>query len=90
MDFRRRPGQLLNTDASCWGNTGGGFLYLVESEGSDAVGGQLHGVQHGDLDHPVGLGSSRRPVLVTLHLAEGEKGRAVRTELASSVERPDR
>lgn len=33
-------------------------LYLVEGEGTDAVSSQLHSVQHGDLDHPVGLCSS--------------------------------
>lgn len=33
-------------------------LYLVEEKCSDAVGCQLHSVQHGDLDHPVGLCSS--------------------------------
>lgn len=48
--------------------------YLVECERADAVSGQLHRVQHGDLDHAVGLGSPRRPVLVTLHLA-GSRGR---------------
>lgn len=56
-------------------------LYLVEGESTDAVSGQLHSVQHGDLDHPIGLGSSRRPVLVTLHLAEQERGHTVRSEL---------
>lgn len=61
--------------------------YLVEGERSDTVSGQLDGVQHGDLDHPIGLRSSRRPVLVTLHLAEREKGHAVRSErpLTSTV-----
>lgn len=58
------------------------LLYLVEGEGTDAVSGQLHSVQHGDLDHPIGLCSSRRPVLVTLHLAEQERGgHIVRSEL---------
>lgn len=33
-------------------------LYLVEGKSADAVSGQLHRVQHGDLDHPVGLRSS--------------------------------
>lgn len=33
-------------------------LYLVEGKSADAVSGQLHRVQHGDLDHPIGLGSS--------------------------------
>lgn len=50
-------------------------LYLIEGKGTDAVSGQLHGVQHGDLDHPIGLRSSRRPVLVTLHLAEQKRER---------------
>jgi len=56
-------------------------LYLVEGESPDAVSGQLHRVQHGDLDHSIGLCASRRPVLVTLHLAEQERGRTVRTGL---------
>lgn len=33
-------------------------LYLVEGKSADAVSGQLHRVQHGDLDHPIGLRSS--------------------------------
>lgn len=32
--------------------------YLVEGKSADAVSGQLHRVQHGDLDHPIGLRST--------------------------------
>lgn len=40
----------------------------MQRESADTEGGQLHGVQQGDLDHPVRLGAAARPVLVTLYL----------------------
>lgn len=49
--------------------------YLVESEGPDGIGCQLHCVQQSDLDEAVGLGAARRPVLVALHLRGGSGGR---------------
>lgn len=47
--------------------------YLIEGEGPDRVGGQLHCVQQSDLDQAVGLCAPRRPVLITLHLQEEEE-----------------
>ena len=41
---------------------------LKQGKGAEDVGGQVHRVQHGDLDHAVGLGAAAGPVLVTLHL----------------------
>ena len=51
--------------------------YLMQGEGADAEGGQLHGVQQGDLDHTVGLRSSAGPVLVALHLHSGARSHSV-------------
>lgn len=48
--------------------------YLVESEGPDGIGCQLHCVQQSDLDEAVGLGAARRPVLVALHLRGRKRG----------------
>lgn len=51
--------------------------YLVQSEGPDGVGGQLHRVQQSDLDEAVGLRAPRWPVLIALHL-QGKREGAVR------------
>lgn len=65
-------GHILREHVSLYGRKKP-ILYLVEGECADTVSGQLHSVQHGDLDHSIGLCSSRRPVLVTLHLAEARE-----------------
>lgn len=46
--------------------------YPLEAESPDAVGRQLLDVFEGDLHQAVGLRSSRRPVLVTLHERVGQ------------------
>lgn len=52
-------------------------LYLAQREGADSVGCQLDCVLQGHLDHPIGLCTSARPVLVTLYLQGGEKNGSV-------------
>lgn len=42
--------------------------YLVEGKRAYAVRSQVHSVQHGHLDHPIGLCASTGPILVTFHL----------------------
>lgn len=47
--------------------------HLMQRKGPDAERGQLHGVQQGDLDHPICLCAPVRPVLITLYLQERQK-----------------
>lgn len=44
------------------------IIHLMQGKGANTESGQLHCVQQGDLDHPVGLRAATRPVLVTLYL----------------------
>lgn len=44
--------------------------YLMQGKSAHAERGQLHGVQQGDLDHPICLCATVWPVLITLYLQE--------------------
>lgn len=71
------PAALGSISAVCEAATVQPFPYLAQREGADGVGRQLHCIQQGHLDHPIGFRTPARPVLVTLYLQRGEENGSV-------------
>ena len=55
------------------------LIYLKQGKGAENIGGQLYGVQHGNLDHSIRLCASAGPVLVTLKLSIKEAHQSILT-----------
>lgn len=51
-------------------------VYLMKGKGAYCVCGQFHSIQHGHLNHPIGVSASTGPVLVTLDLVQTKSERS--------------